>query len=110
MKGKLTPTVILLCITASIFIACIFLLGIRIDQQINDTSQGLDVYISQVRDKQQELNDAQASFSNAVKNKKDILNYQQKKAAGKTAVTPEHRDTSESDSTASSSVFSQDHN
>lgn len=110
MKGKLTPTVILLCITTSIFIACIFLLGIRIDQQIDDTNKGLDVYISQVRDKQQDLNDAQASFSEAIKNKKNILNYQQKKAAGKTRTVPEHRETSDSDNTASSSVFSQDHN
>ena len=74
MKNKITPSVILLIITVIFFIAGIFFMGIQARQQISDTEQSLDAFISQVKDKQQALNDAQTSFSSAVKEKKDLLN------------------------------------
>ena len=80
MKNKITPSVILLIITVIFFIAGIFFMGIQARQQISDTEQSLDAFISQVKDKQQALNDAQTSFSSAVKEKKDLLNYRQQKA------------------------------
>ena len=70
MKNKITPSVILLIITVIFFIAGIFFMGIQARQQISDTEQSLDAFISQVKDKQQALNDAQTSFSSAVKEKK----------------------------------------
>lgn len=73
MKNKITPSVILLIITVIFFIAGIFFMGIQARQQISDTEQSLDAFISQVKDKQQALNDAQTSFSSAVKEKKDLL-------------------------------------
>lgn len=79
MKNKITPSVILLIITVIFFIAGIFFMGIQARQQISDTEQSLDAFISQVKDKQQALNDAQTSFSSAVKEKKDLLNYRQQK-------------------------------
>ena len=72
MKNKITPSVILLIITVIFFIAGIFFMGIQARQQISDTEQSLDAFISQVKDKQQALNDAQTSFSSAVKEKKDL--------------------------------------
>ena len=83
MKNKITPSVILLIITVIFFIAGIFFMGIQARQQISDTEQSLDAFISQVKDKQQALNDAQTSFSSAVKEKKDLLNYRQQKASGR---------------------------
>lgn len=109
MKNKLNPAAALLIITGTLFIAGIFFMGIQARQQIHDTSQSLDAFISQVEAKQQELSDAQTSFSNAVKEKEDLLNYQQKKASGKQTAVQEHRDTSDSDASAPVSVFSQDH-
>lgn len=109
MKSKLNPAAVLLIITGTLFIAGIFFMDIQARQQIHNTSQSLDAFISQVEDKQQELNNAQSSFSNAVKEKKNLLNYQQKKASGKQTVVQEHRDTSDSDANAPVSVFSQDH-
>ena len=108
MKNKITPSVILLIITVIFFIAGIFFMGIQARQQISDTEQSLDAFISQVKDKQQALNDAQTSFSSAVKEKKDLLNYSQQKASGRQTAVQEHRDTQES-SEAVTSVFSQDH-
>lgn len=70
MKNKITPSVILLIITVIFFIAGIFFMGIQARQQISDTEQSLDAFISQVKDKQQALNDAQTSFSSAVKEKR----------------------------------------
>ena len=102
MKNKITPSVILLIITVIFFIAGIFFMGIQARQQ------SLDAFISQVKDKQQALNDAQTSFSSAVKEKKDLLNYRQQKASGRQTAVQEHRDTQES-SEAVTSVFSQDH-
>lgn len=96
MKNKITPSVILLIITVIFFIAGIFFMGIQARQQISDTEQSLDAFISQVRDKQQALNDAQTSFSSAVKEKKDLLNYRQQKASGRQTAVQEHRDTQES--------------
>ena len=61
MKNKITPSVILLIITVIFFIAGIFFMGIQARQQISDTEQSLDAFISQVKDKQQALNDAQRS-------------------------------------------------
>ena len=61
MKNKITPSVILLIITVIFFIAGIFFMGIQARQQISDTEQSLDAFISQVKDKQQALNDAQTS-------------------------------------------------
>ena len=92
MKNKITPSVILLIITVIFFIAGIFFMGIQARQQISDT----------------ELNDAQTSFSSAVKEKKDLLNYRQQKASGRQTAVQEHRDTQES-SEAVTSVFSQGH-
>ena len=69
MKNKITPSVILLIITVIFFIAGIFFMGIQARQQISDTEQSLDAFISQVKDKQQALNDAQTSFSSAVSKK-----------------------------------------
>ena len=106
MKNKITPSVILLIITVIFFIAGIFFMGIQARQQISDTEQSLDAFISQ--DKQQALNDAQTSFSSAVKEKKDLLNYRQQKASGRQTAVQEHRDTQES-SEAVTSVFSQGH-
>lgn len=108
MKNKITPSVILLIITVIFFIAGIFFMGIQARQQISDTEQSLDAFISQVKDKQQALNDAQTSFSSAVKEKKDLLNYRQQKASGPQTAVQEHRDTQESSETVTS-VFSQDH-
>ena len=88
MKNKITPSVILLIITVIFFIAGIFFMGIQARQQISDTEQSLDAFISQVKDKQQALNDAQAS--------------------GRQTAVQEHRDTQES-SEAVTSVFNQDH-
>ena len=96
MKNKITPSVILLIITVIFFIAGIFFMGIQARQQISDTEQSLDAFISQVKDKQQALNDAQTSFSSAVKEKKDLLNYRQQKASGRQTAVQEHRDTQES--------------
>ena len=93
MKNKITPSVILLIITVIFFIAGIFFMGIQARQQISDTEQSLDAFISQVKDKQQALNDAQTSFSSAVKEKKDLLNYRQQKASGRQTAVQEHRDT-----------------
>ena len=93
MKNKITPSVILLIITVIFFIAGIFFMGIQARQQISDTEA---------------LNDAQTSFSSAVKEKKDLLNYRQQKASGRQTAVQEHRDTQES-SEAVTSVFSQDH-
>ena len=107
MKNKITPSVILLIITVIFFIAGIFFMEIQARQQISDTEQSLDAFISQVKDKQQALNDAQTSFSSAVKEKKD-LNYRQQKASGRQTAVQEHRDTQES-SEAVTSVFSQGH-
>ena len=101
MKNKITPSVILLIITVIFFIAGIFFMGIQARQQISDTEQSLDAFISQV-------NDAQTSFSSAVKEKKDLLNYRQQKASGRQTAVQEHRDTQES-SEAVTSVFSQGH-
>ncbi len=109
MKNKFNPAAVLLIITGAIFIAGIFFMGIQASQQIHDTDQSLDAFISQAEDKQQELTNAQTTFENAVKEKKDLLNYQQKKAAGKQTVVQEHRDTSDSDANVPASVFSQDH-
>ena len=53
MKNKITPSVILLIITVIFFIAGIFFMGIQARQQISDTEQSLDAFISQVKDKQQ---------------------------------------------------------
>lgn len=106
MKNKITPSVILRIITVIFFIAGIFFMGIQARQQISDTEQSLDAFISQVKDKQQALNDAQTSFSSAVKEKKDLLNYRQQKASGPQTAVQEHRDTQES-SEAVTSVFSQ---
>ena len=106
MKNKITPSVILLIITVIFFIAGIFFMGIQARQQISDTEQSLDAFISQVKDKQQALNDAQTSFSS--KEKKDLLNYRQQKASGRQTAVREHRDTQES-SEAVTSVFSQGH-
>ena len=97
MKNKITPSVILLIITVIFFIAGIFFM-----------EQSLDAFMSQVKDKQQALNDAQTSFSSAVKEKKDLLNYRQQKASGRQTAVQEHRDTQES-SEAVTSVFSQGH-
>ena len=108
MKNKITPSVILLIITVIFFIAGIFFMGIQARQQISDTEQSLDAFISQVKNKQQALNDAQTSFSSAVKEKKDLLNYRQQKASGRQTAVQEHRDTQES-SEAVTSVFNQDH-
>ena len=108
MKSKITPPVILLIITGIFFIAGIFFMEIQARQQIQDTSQSLDTFISQVKDKQQALNDTQASFASSLKEKKDLLNYRQQKASGRQAAVQEHRDTQESSETATS-VFSQDH-
>ena len=108
MKKKINPSVILLIITVIFFIAGIFFMGIQARQQISDTEQSLDAFISQVKDKQQALNDAQTSFSSAVKEKKDLLNYRQQKASGRQTAVQEHRDTQES-SEAVTSVFSQGH-
>lgn len=107
MKNKITPSVILLIITVIFFIAGIFFMGIQARQQISDTEQSLDAFISQVKDKQQALNDAQTSFSSAVK-EKNLLNYRQQKASGRQTAVQEHRDTQES-SEAVTSVFSQGH-
>ena len=52
MKNKITPSVILLIITVIFFIAGIFFMGIQARQQISDTEQSLDAFISQVKDKQ----------------------------------------------------------
>ena len=109
MKNKLNPAAALLIITGALFIAGIFFMGIQARQQIQNTEQSLDVFISQVEDRQQELTDAQTAFTNAVKEKKDLLNYQQKKASGKQTSVQEHRDVSDSDTSAPVSVFSQDH-
>ena len=108
MKNKITPSVILLIITVIFFIAGIFFMGIQARQQIQNTNQSLDTFISQVKDKKQALNDAQTSFSSAVKEKKDLLNYRQQKASGQQTAVQEHRDTQES-SEAVTSVFNQDH-
>lgn len=108
MKNKINPSAILLIITGFLFIAAIFFMGIQARQQIQDTSQSLDTFISQVRDTQQVLNDAHGSFASAVSEKKDLLNYRQKKASGKQTAVQEHRDTQESSEPATS-VFSQDH-
>lgn len=108
MKNKIIPSVILLIITVIFFIAGIFFMEIQARQQISDTEQSLDAFISQVKDKQQALNDAQTSFSSAVKEKKDLLNYRQQKASGRQTAVQEHRDTQES-SEAVTSVFSQGH-
>lgn len=70
MKNKITPSVILLIITVIFFIAGIFFMGIQARQQISDTEQSLDAFISQVKDKQQALNDAQTSFSIRCQRKK----------------------------------------
>ena len=99
MKNKITPSVILLIITVIFFIAGIFFMGIQARQQIQNTNQSLDTFISQVKDKQQALNDAQTSFSSAVK---------EQKASGPQTAVQEHRDTQES-SEAVTSVFNQDH-
>lgn len=108
MKNKINPSVILLIITGILFISGIFFMGIQARQQIQDTEQSLDTFISQVEDKQQALNDAQTSFASAVKEKKDLLNYRQQKASGKQTAVQEHRESQES-SEAVTSVFSQDH-
>lgn len=82
-------------------------MGIQARQQISDTEQSLDAFISQVKDKQQALNDAQTSF-HPLSKKKDLLNYRQQKASGRQTAVQEHRDTQES-SEAVTSVFSQGH-
>ncbi|MFR5622382.1 MAG: hypothetical protein ACLTJW_10980 [Blautia caecimuris] len=106
-ENKITPSVILLIITVIFFIAGIFSMGIQARQQISDTEQSLDAFISQVKDKQQALNDAQTFFIRCQR-KKDLLNYRQQKASGRQTAVQEHRDTQES-SEAVTSVFSQDH-
>lgn len=109
MKNKPNPTAILLILTGTLFIAGIFFIGLQAYQQIQHTSQNLDTFISQVEEKDQELNDAQNTFANAVKEKKDLLNYQQQKASGRQTAVQEHRESSGTDTSAPVSVFSQDH-
>lgn len=109
MKNKPNPATILLILTGFLFIAGIFFIGLQAHQQILSTSQNLDAFISQVEKKNQELNTAQNTFTNAVKEKKDLLNYQQQKAFGKQTVVQEHRESSDTDTSAPVSVFSQDH-
>ena len=89
MKNKITPSVILLFVFYLGNESIKALLSIRnllsgLDSHEKDTGnkedhgndeQSLDAFISQVKDKQQALNDAQTSFSSAVKEKKDLLNY-----------------------------------
>lgn len=108
MKNKITPSVILLIITVIFFIAGIFFMEIQARQQISDTEQSLDAFISQVKDKQQALNDAQTSFSSADQEKKRSSELSPAKASGRQTAVQEHRDTQES-SEAVTSVFSQDH-
>lgn len=108
MKKRPNPATILLILTGFLFIAGIFFIGLQAHQQIQNTSQNLDTFISQVEKKNQELNTAQNTFTNAVKEKKDLLNYQQQKASGKQTVIQEHRESSDTDTNAPVSVFSQD--
>lgn len=108
MKNKITPSVILLIITVIFFIAGIFFMGIQARQQISDTEQSLDAFISQVKDQTAGVKRRTNFFSSAVKEKKDLLNYRQQKASGRQTAVQEHRDTQES-SEAVTSVFSQDH-
>lgn len=108
MKNKITPSVILLIITVIFFIAGIFFMGIQARQQISDTEQSLDAFISQVKDKQQAFKRRTNFFFIRCQRKKDLLNYRQQKASGRQTAVQEHRDTQES-SEAVTSVFSQDH-
>lgn len=110
MKNKFNPVAIPLILTGLLFIAGIFFMEIQAHRQIQSTEQSLDAFISQVEEKQQELNDAQSSFANTIKEKKNILNYQQKKASGKQTAVQEHRETTGSTDNTTTSVFSQDHN
>lgn len=110
MKNKPNPAAILLTLTGFLFIAGIFFIGMQAYQQIQRTDQSLDTFISQVEEKQQELNDAQTAFADTIKEKKDLLNYQQKKASGKQTVVQEYRESSDTDAADTPvSVFSQDH-
>lgn len=109
MKSKINSPAILLAVTGALFISGIFLVGLQARQQIQNTGESLDAFIEQVENRQQELTDAQDSFSAAVKEKKDLLNYQQKKAAGKQVAVQEHRDTADTTADSPVSVFSQDY-
>ena len=109
MKNKLNPAAILLILTGILFIAGIFFMELQARQQVQRTEQSLDAFVAQVEEKQQELNDAQSSFANAIKEKKDLLNYQQKKASGKQTAVQEHREDTGTDTDTPVSVFSQDH-
>lgn len=107
MKDKINPAVILLTLTGILLIAGIFLIGIRTGQQIHTTEQSLDSFISQVNTLKEGLDDATTSYSDAIKQKSDLLNYQTQKASGTQPTVQEHREDSDSSQSDTPSVFSE---
>lgn len=107
MKSKFSLPAILLLITGVLLIAGIFFIGIQTGQQIQDTQNQIETFISQVDEEQQTLSEAQTSFAAAIQSKKDLLNYYEKKASAKQPVVQEHIDSGESSADAPASVFSQ---
>lgn len=107
MKRKFSLPAILLFITGLLLIAGIFFIGIQTRDQLLDTREQLAPFISQVDEEQQTLTEAQNSFVAAIQNKKDLLNYYEKKASPKQTTVQEHMDSDESSTDAPTSVFSQ---
>ena len=107
MKRKFSLPAILLFITGLLLIAGIFFISIQTRDQLQDTQEQLETFISQVDKEQQTLTEAQASFDTAIQSKKDLLNYYEKKASPKQTAVQEHMDSDESSADAPASVFSQ---
>ena len=107
MKSKFSLPAILLLITGILLIAGIFFVGIQTGQQIQDTKNQLETFVSQVDEEQQTLSEAQSSFAAAIQSKKDLLNYYEKKASANQPAVQEHIDSDESSADAPTSVFSQ---
>ena len=107
MKSKFNLPAFLLGITGLLLTAGIFFIGIQTSLQIQDTKNQIEAFSTQVDEEQQTLSEAQASFAAAIQDKKDLLNYYEKKSsAGQTAVQ-EHIDSPEGSADVPDSVFSQ---
>ena len=107
MKSKLTLPAVLLCFTGAILIAGIFFVGLQTRQQLLETQKQIETFSAKVEEEQQVLTEAQDSFAAAVQDKKDLLNYYEKKSSAKPSAVQEHIDSPESSEDAPTSVFSQ---
>lgn len=107
MKRKFSLSAVLLFITGLLLIAGIFFIGIQTRGQLLDTRKQFETFVSQIDKEQYTLTEAQASFDTAIRSKKDLLNYYEKKSSPKQPAVQEHMDSDESSSDVPTSVFSQ---